>query len=90
MQKYPIEAVIVERRGNNHVKTNDRVGKYVDKLTSLTGYKFMKSKDSIPVVDFDWIMHNARQDLGILDKLYNKLVPNAGTAMFYKYGSKTI
>lgn len=86
--KYPIEAVIVEKRGNNHVKTNDRVGKYVDKLTGLTGYKFMKSKDSIPVVDFDWIMHNARQDLGILDKLYNKLVPSAGTAMFYKYGSR--
>jgi hypothetical protein len=85
---YPIEAVIIEKRGNNHIKTNDRVGKYIDKLTGLTGYKFMKSKDTIPVVDFDWIMHNARQDLGIFDKLYNKLWGNAGTAMFYKYGSR--
>lgn len=85
---YPIEAVIIEKRGNNHIKTNDRVGKYVDKLTGLIGYKFMKSKDTIPVVDFEWIMHNARQDLGILDKLYNKLMANTGTAIFYKYGSR--
>lgn len=85
---YPIEAVIVEKRGNNHIKTNDRVGKYVDKLTGLTGYRFMKTKDTIPIVDFEWIMHNNRQDLGIFDKLYNKLLPNAGTALFYKYGSR--
>ena len=87
-KNYPIEAVIVEKRGNNHVKTNDRVGKYVDKLTGLVGYKFMKSKDTVPVVDFEWIMHNNRQDLGIFDKLLNKLWGNAGTAFFYKYGSK--
>jgi hypothetical protein len=85
---YPIEAVIFEKRGNNHIKTNDRVGKYVDKLTGLTGYRFMKTKDTVPIVDFEWIMHNARQDLGIIDKLYNKLWGNAGTAVFYKYGSR--
>ena len=85
---YPIEAVIIEKRGNNHIKTNDRVGKYVDKYTGLIGYKFMKSKDTIPVVDFDWILHNAKQDLGLTDKLYNKLFGNAGCAFFYKYGSK--
>jgi hypothetical protein len=85
---YPIEAVIIEKRGNNHIKTNDRVGKYVDKYTGLIGYKFMKSKDTIPVVDFDWILHNNRQDIGLADKIYNKLVPSSGTAFFYKYGSK--
>lgn len=87
-KNYPIEAVIIEKRGNNNVKTNDRVGKYVDKLTGMVGYKFMKSKDTIPVVDFEWIMYNNRQDLGILDKLLNKLWGNAGTAFFYKYGSR--
>ena len=85
---FPIEAIIIEKRGNNHVKTNDRVGKYVDKYTGLTGYKFMKSKDTIPVVDFEWIMHNNRADIGLTDKLYNKLVNCSGTAFFYKYGSK--
>ena len=35
----------------NHIKTNDRVGKYIDKYTGLIGYKFMKTKDTIPVVD---------------------------------------
>lgn len=85
---YPIEAVIIEKRGNNHVKTNDRVGKYVDKYTGLIGYKFMKTKDTIPVVDFEWILHNNHQDLGVTDKIYNKLWGNAGTAFFYKYGSK--
>jgi hypothetical protein len=87
-KNYPIEAVIIEKRGNNHIKTNDRVGKYVDKYTGLIGYKFMKSKDTIPVVDFDWILHNNRQDIGLADKIYNKLVNCAGTAFFYKYGSK--
>jgi hypothetical protein len=86
--KFPIEAVIIEKRGNNHIKTNDRVGKYVDPYTGMVGYKFQKTKDTIPVVDFDWILHNSHQDLGILDKVYNKLIGNAGTAFFYKYGSK--
>ncbi len=86
--KYPIEAVIIEKRGNNYIKTNDRVGKYEDKFTGLVGYKFMKSKETIPVLDFDWIMHNSRKDLGIIDKLYNRIFPVAGTAFFYKYGSR--
>ena len=87
-KSYPIEAVIIEKRGNNHVKTNDRVGKYIDKYTGMIGYRFMKTKDTIPVVDFEWILHNSRADLGVMDKLYNKLWGNAGTAFFYKYGSK--
>lgn len=87
-KQYPIEAVIIEKRGDNHIKTNDRVGKYVDKMTGLIGYKFMKSKDTIPVVDFEWIMHNNKQDLGIFDKISSKLFGNAGTAIFYKYGSR--
>ena len=87
-KKYPIEAVIIEKRGNNHIKTNDRVGKFVDKYTGLIGYKFMKSKDTIPVVDFEWIMHNNKQDLGIFDKINTKLWGNAGVAFFYKYGSR--
>lgn len=85
---YPIEAVIIEKRGNNHVKTNDRVGKYIDKYTGMIGYRFLKTKDTIPVVDFEWILHNSRADMGLTDKLYNKLWGNAGTAFFYKYGSK--
>jgi len=85
---YPIEAVIIEKRGDNHIKTNDRVGKYVDKMTGLVGYKFMKSKDTIPVVNYEWIMHNNQQEQGLFDKIYNKLAKTSGTAFFYKYGSK--
>ena len=87
-KSYPIEAIIIEKRGDNHVKTNDRVGKYVDKLTGLVMYRFKKTKDTIPVVDFEWILHNNRQDLGIFDKINSKLFGNAGTAFFYKYGSR--
>ena len=87
-KNYPIEAVIIEKRGDNHIKTNDRVGKYVDKLTGLVMYRFMKTKDNIPVVDFEWILHNNKQDLGIFDKINSKLFGNAGTAFFYKYGSR--
>lgn len=87
-KNYPIEAVILEKRGNNLVKTNDRVGKYIDKYTGLISYRFMKTKDTIPVVDFEWIMTNNRQDFNLIDKLSNKLWGNAGTAMFFKYGSR--
>ena len=53
-----IDVVILEKRGKNLIKTNDRAARYEDKYTKLTGYKLLKSKDTIPVVEYNWILHN--------------------------------
>ena len=87
-KNFPIEVIILERRGNSYIKTNDRAGRYVDPYTGIIGYKLKKAKDTIPVVDFECVLYNNRQDLGLLDKLMNKLWANAGTMFLHKYGSK--
>lgn len=87
-KNWVIDVVVLERRGKNVVKTNDRAAKYVDKFTGLTGYKLMKAGDTIPVVEFDWILHNNVKHLNILERLINILRPTAGTLFLFRYGSK--
>lgn len=84
----PIEAIIIEKRGDNLIKTYDRMGKYVDNFSGLTGYKFMKSGDTVPIIDFNWILHNASKPTNILEKLVKILRPEIGTVFLFKYGSK--
>ena len=36
---WPLEAIIIEKRGDNLIKTGDRLGKYVDNFSGLTGYR---------------------------------------------------
>ncbi len=43
-KNFPLEAIIIEKRGDNLIKTNDRLGKYTDPFTSVTGYRLLKSK----------------------------------------------
>ena len=52
-KQWMIDVVIVEKRGKNLVKSNDRAGRYLDKFTGLTGYKLLKSRDTIPVIEFE-------------------------------------
>ena len=87
-KNWPIEAVIIEKRDKNLVKTNDRAGRYKDPYTGITGYKLMKAKDSIPVVNFNAVLHNNAQATTIFDKLVNLLRGNAGTIFLFRYGSK--
>lgn len=87
-KNWPLEAIIVEKRDNNLVKTNDRMGKYHDKYTEIIGYKLQKHKDTIPVPGFDWIMHNVAKPTTFFDRLVNLLRGNAGTVFLFKYGSK--
>jgi hypothetical protein len=87
-KKWPIEAEIIEKRGNNLIKTNDRAGKYSDPFTNITGYKLMKSKDTIPVVNYDWILHNSFKPTNFFERLVNILRGNTGTIFFFKYGTK--
>ena len=88
MRKWSVECVIIEKRGNNLIKTNDRAGKYVDPYTAITGYRLQKSKDTIPVVGYDWVLHNVYQPNSILERLVAFLRGNAGTLFLFRYGSK--
>lgn len=85
---WPLDAVIIEKRGNNLIRTNDRAGKYTDPYTSITGYKLMKAKDTIPVINFEWILHYAYKPTNFFERLVNILRGNAGSIFFFKYGTK--
>tara|TARA_R110000751_G_scaffold222920_2_gene325135 strand:+ start:5820 stop:6500 length:681 start_codon:yes stop_codon:yes gene_type:complete len=86
--KYPIEAIIFEKRGDNLVKTNDRVGKINDPYSDMVYYKLKKSGDTIPVYNFDWVMHNNIAPMNILERYINMLQGNSGTIFLFRYGSK--
>lgn len=88
LRKWPVDVIIIEKRGNNLVKTNDRAGRYSDPYTELTGYKLQKAKDTIPIVNYEWVMHNVVVETTKLEKLVNLLRGNIGTIFLFKYGSK--
>lgn len=87
--RYPIEAVILELRGKNIIKTNDRVGKF-DTLKDggIVKYRLQKAKDTIPVFDFDWIIHNNYVANTLLEKFVAMIRGNIGTVFLFRYGSK--
>ncbi len=89
-KNWPVDVIIIEKRGKNLIKTNDRGGKYVDKFTGLTGYKLMKAKDTIPVIDYNWVMHNMDKALSLGDRIMRFLRPTIGTLFLFRYGSKHI
>lgn len=85
---FPIEAVIIEKRGENLIKTNDRIGKKIDKYTGMSYYQLLKSKDTIPVMNYDWVLHNKTVNTNFLEKIINLIRGNEGTAFLFRYGSK--
>lgn len=87
-KKWPVDVVIIEKRGENLIKTNDRAGKYIDPYTGLTGYKLRHIKDTLPIVNYDWVLHNKNEATNLLEKLINLLRPTIGTMFFFRYGSK--
>jgi hypothetical protein len=87
-KNWPVDAVIIEKRGNNLIKSNDRAGKYKDPYTSLVGYKLQKSKDTLPVVNYEWLLVNVVQFTTIFDRLVHLIRGSVGTLFLFKYGSK--
>ena len=87
-KKWPVDVIIIEKRGENLIKTNDRAGKYVDPYTGMTGYILRKPKDKIPIVNYEWVLHNVVVHTTIFDRLVNLIRPTAGTIFFFRYGSK--
>jgi len=86
--KYPIDVIIIEKRGDNLIKTNERAGKMEDKITSMTNYQLSKSKETMPVINFEWMLHNADKPLTIFDRIVSFLRPTIGTVFLFKYGSR--
>ena len=85
---FPLEAVIIEKRGDNLIKTNDRIGRKFDKLTNMTYYIMAKSRDTIPVLNYEWMLHNKALYTNFLEKIINLLRGNEGTIFLFRYGSK--
>jgi hypothetical protein len=87
-KNWPVDVVIIEKRGDNLVKTNDRAGKFIDPYTKIIGYKLLKAKDTLPVVNYDWVMVNVAVNTTMFDKFVNLLRGNIGTIFLFRYGSK--
>jgi len=87
-KKYPLEAVIIEKRGDNLIETNDRVGKIEDKASGMTHYRLWKTKETIPVYNYEWILHARKVHTNFLEKLINLIRPTIGVMFLFKYGSK--
>ena len=87
-KKWPVDVVIIEKRGENLIKTNDRAGKYEDPYTGLTGYRLRKAGDDVPIVNYEWVLHNNMVHNSLLERLVNLLRPTIGTLFFFRYGSK--
>jgi len=87
-ERFPLEAVIYEKKGDNLIKTNDRIGKRFEKDTGITYSQFLVSKDTVPMLNYDCILHTANKHTNFLEKFINLLRPTAGTVFFFRYGSK--
>lgn len=87
-KNWPIDVVIIEKRKENLIKTNDRAGKYVDAYTGITGYRLQKAGDTIPVINYDWVLHNVFKPTNMLEKFINLLRGDQGTLFLFRYGSK--
>lgn len=86
-KRYPVDAIIYEQRDNNIVKTNDRMGRFLDQ--GIWKYKFKKTKDTLPIVNHDWIIHTIKKPMNIFESIGNFVSGGTlGTIEFFKYGSK--
>ncbi len=87
-EKYPVDVIIIERRGDNLIKTNERAGRRVNKETQVSYYQLKKCKETMPVYNFEWMLHNADKPMSIFEKIVQFLRPTIGTVFMLKYGSK--
>lgn len=87
-ERFPMDVVIIEKRGDNLIKTNERAGRFYEKETQVSKYQLKKCKDTIPVYNFEWILHNADKPMGLLDRITSFIRPTIGTMFLFRYGSK--
>lgn len=70
-KKYPIQAIILERRGSAHKIKYDKLGKFANK-EKFTFYKLKKGKATMPPMSFELIEQQAG---------------SAGVVFLYQYGT---
>ncbi len=87
-EAFPVDVVIIEKRGENLIKTNERAGRKVSKNDMISYYQLKKCGDTMPVYNFDWMMHNADAPMSLFEKIVMFLRPTIGTVFLFKYGSK--
>lgn len=87
-KRFPLDVTIFEKRGSNIIKTNDRAGKFFEKSTGLTKYVLSKSKDPIPVPNYEWVLHANHLHTNFLERLVNLLRPTIGALVLFRYGTK--
>jgi len=87
-EAYPVDVVIIEKRGENLIKSNERAGRKIDKETQMTKYQLKKCGDTMPIYNFDWMLHNGDKEMSIFEKIVMFLRPTIGTVFLFKYGSK--
>lgn len=87
-EAFPVDVVIIERRGDNLIKTNERAGRKVNKETQVSYYQLKKCGETMPVYNFEWMLHNADKPMSIFEKIVAFLRPTIGTVFLLKYGSK--
>ena len=83
--KYPIDVTIYEKRGENLIKTNDVAGRFDNPINC---YRLKKSKDSIPIPDYDWVLQCMYKPTNLFEKVPNMLAGKIGHLTLFKYGSK--
>lgn len=83
--KYPIEVVVFEKRGENLVYNHDCAGRFADPINC---YRLKKSKDTIPIPQYDWVLQYMAQPRNFIEKLNNFMAGKIGTIVLFKYGSK--
>lgn len=87
-KNWPVDVVIIEKRGDNLIKTNDRAGKFIDPYTKIVGYKLQKAKDTIPVINYDWVLVDVVVNNTLFDRFINIIRPTIGTIFLFRYGSR--
>lgn len=83
--KYPIEVTIYEKRGNDVIKTNDVAGRFESPIAE---YKLKKSKDTIPIPQYDWVLQCMYKPTNIFEKISNLFSGKIGSITLFKYSSK--
>src|SRR3990172_3259920 len=85
LNKYPIEATIYEKRGENVIWSNDRLGRFERPVVK---YRFKMSKDSIPIPQYDWVLQALYRPTNLFAKMINLLSGTIGQVTLFKYSSK--
>ena len=87
-KKWPMDVIILEKRGSNIIRTNERAGLRYDAGEGVHKYQLQKCGHTIPVYNYEWILHTIAQHTNIFERFVNLIRGCSGTLMLFRYGSK--